>query len=56
MAVSDRAPYFRTGRLWLNQQQEKKFIEPDFESTAEGAVNCRERLGGLLRYYPRDAA
>jgi hypothetical protein len=54
MAVSDRAPYFRTGRLWLNQQQEKKFIEPDFESTAEGAVNCRERLGGLLRYDHRE--
>ena len=22
----------------------------------EGEVNCRERLGGLLRYYHRDAA
>jgi hypothetical protein len=22
----------------------------------EGEVNCRERLGGLLRYYYRDAA
>jgi len=35
---------------------ENKIIEPDFESTAEGEVNCRERLGGLLRYYYRDAA
>ena len=29
---------------WINRQQE------------EGEVNCRERLGGLLRYYYRDAA
>ena len=25
-------------------------------SVTEGEVNCRERLGGLLRYYYRDAA
>ena len=31
-------------------------IEPDFGSSREGEVNCREPLGGLLRYYYRDAA
>jgi hypothetical protein len=56
---------------WINQQQEdvidyhrerhhqgleNKIIEPEFGSAAEGEMNCRERLGGLLRYYYRDAA
>lgn len=31
-------------------------IEPEFGSVEEGEVNCRERLGGLLRFYYRDAA
>ena len=33
-----------------------KLIEPDFGSDGEGVVQCRERLGGLLRYYHWDAA
>ena len=37
-----------------------EIIEPEFGSVGEGEgkreVNCRERLGGLLRYYHRDAA
>ena len=33
-----------------------EIIEPDFEYGGEGGVNCYERLGGLLRYYYRDAA
>ena len=33
-----------------------KIIEPDFSSDGEGEVQCRQRLGGLLRYYYRDAA
>jgi putative transposase len=33
-----------------------KIIEPDFDSGGEGEEQCRERLGGLLRYYYRDAA
>ena len=53
---------------WINQQQEHRsmrpritklqntIIEPELGSTEEGQVNCRERLGGLLRYYHRDAA
>jgi hypothetical protein len=35
---------------------DNKIIEPDFGSGVEGEVRCRERLGGLLRYYYRDAA
>jgi hypothetical protein len=33
-----------------------KIIDPDFSSDGEGEVKCRQRLGGLLRYYYRDAA
>jgi hypothetical protein len=32
-------------------------IRPDFaEPPNEGAIRCRQRLGGLLRYYYREAA
>ena len=34
-----------------------ELIEPDETANRrQGAVACRERLGGLLRYYYRDAA
>jgi len=34
-----------------------KIIHPEFlPFPTTGAVNCRQRLGGLLRYYYRDAA
>jgi len=34
-----------------------KLIRPQFARfTPEGAIRCRERLGGLLRYYYREAA
>ena len=33
-----------------------KIIDPDFSSGGKGEVQCRERLGGLLHYYYRDAA
>jgi hypothetical protein len=35
---------------------ENNIIEPEFGSAEKSNVNCRERLGGLLRYYDRDAA
>ena len=47
---------------WMNHRErnhqglENKIIEPEFGSAEEGKVNCRERLGELLRYYYRDAA
>ena len=39
-----------------HQGLENKIIEPEFGSAGrfEGKVQCRERLGGLLRYYYRD--
>jgi putative transposase len=39
-----------------HQGLENRIIEPEFGSVEAGEVNCRERLGGLLRYYYRDAA
>ena len=40
-----------------HQGLENKIIHPDFSPfPTEGAVNCRKRLGGLLRYYYREAA
>jgi hypothetical protein len=34
-----------------------KIVEPGKEvGLASGRVECRERLGGLLKYYYRDAA
>ena len=39
-----------------HQGLDNRVIEPDFGSNREGELNCRERLGGLLCYYFRDAA
>lgn len=38
------------------QGLDNKIIKPEFGSAGAGEVNCRERLGGLLRYYHREAA
>ena len=29
---------------------------PDQDPARQGSIQCRERLGGLLKYYARDAA
>ena len=40
-----------------HQALANKIIEPAPEvGRSEGEIQCRERLGGLLRYYHRDAA
>ena len=40
-----------------HQGLHNRIIEPDDEvGTVTGEVECRERLGGMLRYYHRDAA
>jgi transposase InsO family protein len=40
-----------------HQGLENKIIRPDFpEFPNHGAINCRKRIGGLLRYYYRKAA
>ncbi|MFT4550138.1 MAG: putative transposase [Verrucomicrobiales bacterium] len=53
-AVAQFCEHYHCGRN--HQGLGNKIIEPDFSSDGEGEVNCRERLGGLLRYYYRDAA
>ena len=30
--------------------------QPPVNSNADGSIQCRERLGGILKYYYRDAA
>jgi len=32
------------------------FPSPSLEGTHDGPMQCRERLGGLLKYYAREAA
>ena len=40
-----------------HQSLENKIIRPEFaEFPSAGEVHCRERLGGMLRYYYRQAA
>ena len=40
-----------------HQGLDNKIIEPGDEvGKGTGEIDCRERLGGLLRYYYRDAA
>lgn len=40
-----------------HQGLENKIIRAEFSDfPAEGPIHCRERLGGLLRYYIREAA
>ena len=39
-----------------HQGLENKIIEPEFGSEEKGEMKCRERLGGLLRYYYREVA
>ncbi len=39
------------------QGVENRVIEPSTEiGSAIGRIECRERLGGILKYYDRDAA
>ena len=40
-----------------HQGLENRIIDPGEEvGRAEGVIQCKERLGGILRYYYRDAA
>ena len=39
-----------------DQGLENEIIEPDYSAQCEGKVQSRERLGGLLRHYYRNAA
>jgi transposase InsO family protein len=53
-AVDQFAEHYHRERN--HQGLENKIAEPEVGSAEKGNVNCRERLGGLLRYYDRDVA
>ena len=41
----------------IHQGLENEIIRPEFNSfPSEGPIKCRKRLGGMLRYYYREAA
>ena len=42
--------------LGNHQGLDNRLIENDEHRQKSGAVQCRERLGGLLKYYYRDVA
>jgi hypothetical protein len=50
----------RAIRDWLQKNQDLwyiRFIEPECNPLPrQGTIRCRERLGGMLRYYYRQAA
>ena len=54
-AITEFARYYHHERN--HQGLENRLIDPLTEvGSADGAVACRERLGGMLRYYYRAAA
>jgi hypothetical protein len=54
-AVPQYLEHFHSERN--HQGLDNRIIKPSEEvGRREGAIQCRERLGGLLRYYYRDAA
>ena len=54
-AIAEYVRHFHTERP--HQGLGDKIIAPEFENSSRaGEVNCRKRLGGLLKYYYREAA
>jgi putative transposase len=54
-AMSEVEIFYNTERL--HQGLENKLIKPEFEGIrTEGVIDCRSRLGGLMKYYHRKAA
>jgi hypothetical protein len=54
-AINEFMAYYHHERN--HQGLGNSLIDPqDKVGTADGSVECRERLGGLLRYYYRQAA
>ena len=54
-AISEFLPHYHGERN--HQGLDNEIIEPGKEvGRADGKIECRERLGGMLRYYYRDAA
>jgi transposase InsO family protein len=53
--IAEYVTHFHTERP--HQGLGNKIIEPQFENPSKaGEVRCRKRLGGLLKYYYREAA
>jgi putative transposase len=54
-AIAEYVTHFHTERP--HQGLDNKIIQPEFENPHRAAeIKCRKRLGGLLRYYYREAA
>jgi len=54
-AIREFVEYYHHERN--HQGLENRLIDPKLQvGSAEGSVECSERLGGMLRYYYRDAA
>jgi putative transposase len=54
-AVGEYLIHFHTERN--HQRLENRIIQPGTEvGKALGEIDCRNRLGGILRYYHREAA
>jgi putative transposase len=53
-AMREYVAYYHTERN--HQGKSNVLLFPQVAKTRCDAVECRERLGGLLRYYHRDAA
>jgi hypothetical protein len=54
-AINEFMAYYHHERN--HQGLGNRLIDPQEQvGTADGSVECRERLGGLLRYYYRQAA
>jgi putative transposase len=53
-AVREYVAHYHTERN--HQGLEGRFIEPTANDSGTKPIDCRERLGGLLRFYHRQAA
>jgi putative transposase len=53
-AVREYVAHYHTERN--HQGLESRLIEPPANDSGAGPIDCRERLGGLLRFYNREAA
>jgi hypothetical protein len=55
MVIEEYLAHFHLERP--HQGLDNKFIQPEFEHpNPAGEIKCRKRLGGLLKYYYREAA
>ena len=45
-----------TSAIIRGRATSSSFLRPAKGSKSEGPIQCRERLGGLLKYYEREAA